>query len=244
MVSMLLTISVSLLACATATPGGGENDESDGADARQSSADAGSIVVVDAAGPVSSVDAGTGSPQSVNLREPASAEIVNGNSVGCMAAEADVHLENHYLRVLPLSEYGIVGNFTISQVGFGVEIASAGSGGSQPATVNLYATIAGFSAMELLASAPTSVPDLSLAIHALAISATVPAGRSLVVELVTPDGTAAGDVLMVGSNSSAENNPTYVMAADCALDVPLATSGPEINQPQMHWVVEVAGMAE
>lgn len=239
----LLSSSFALAACAQAgLPGAGEHAADAGDESLPPGVDAGRQPLPDA-GSTPRVDAAPGVPQSITLTASSSDEIVQGNSIGCLAADVDVHLSSSYFRVFDLASYGLTGELAIDGVQVGIEVASSGSGAGQPAALRLY-TLAGalqMANLTPLASASTTIPDMSLGKHSIAISATVPAGARLAVELYTPDGTADENAVLIGSNGSAEASPTYVMAADCGLAEPVATSGPEIGQPGMHWVLEVNG---
>ena len=57
------------------------------------------------------------------------------------------------------------------------------------------------------------MPDsASNTIFTVPIAATVPAGAQLVMEVFTPDGTVAGNLLFMGSNADPESAPSYLSA--------------------------------
>jgi len=233
-------------ACAEAnTAGEGSPSGADaGDDPPVREADAGPGAGIDASTPGGAADAAPGVPQSITITASASDQIIEGNSVGCMSTTGEsVHLANSYFRVFDLPSFGVSSSFAISKVDIGIELATAASTGSQPAEVRLHTLTGPLQMANLtpLASTSTSIPDMTLATHSVALSATAPAGATLVVELHTPDGTTAQNIVMVGSNSAAESSPTYIMADDCSLSEPESTSGSAIGRPEMHWVLSVTG---
>lgn len=178
----------------------------------------------------------------VTITHSASQSILSGNSVSCNAG--GLHADNSYIRRFDLGAFGITGNFDVVEVSFGIELA-AGSGGSQPVTVNLYTwdpvdpfTFANFS---LIGTATGQVPDQVETVAVFPVAATAPAGSTLVVELFTPDGQTAGNSLFVGSNNLGQTDATFLAAADCGVTEPTDTA--VLGFPDMHWVLNVTGQA-
>jgi hypothetical protein len=163
--------------------------------------------------------------------------ITSSSSVSCNAG--GLHTDNSYMRVFDLvNDFSISGPISVTSVDFGIELAD-GATGSQPVTVNIY-TLSGsllFSNLTLIASQPISVPDQSLTILNVPISASIPAGSLLVVEIYTPDGQISGNSFFVGSNGLGQTGPTYLAAADCG--VPQPTNTALIGFPNMHFVLNV-----
>ena len=181
-------------------------------------------------------------PETVFLTHSASQTIMSGNSVSCNAG--GIHADNSYLRVFTLSDFGINTDLTVTSIDVGVEEASAGSGGTQPATVNLY-TLDGplvWANMTLIGTADVDVADQSLSIINVPVNGVVPAGGTLVVEFFTPDGQADGNSFFVGSNNLGQTAPTYLAAADCGVSEPTDTAA--LGFPDMHLVMNVIGEIE
>src|SRR5205085_2443449 len=88
-------------------------------------------------------------------------------------------------------------------------------------------------------TANVTVADQSGTILNVPITGTAPAGSQLVVEVFTPDGTATGNLIFIGSNSAAETGPSYLSAADCGINTPTTTTA--IGFPDMHIVMNVNG---
>ena len=118
---------------------------------------------------------------------------------------------------------------------FGIEQATSGSGTGQPVTVNLYtnsgAPFPGGTRTLLATSGSINIPDRSLTIFNVPITATVPAGTlELVMEVTNPDGVAAGNMFFIGSNASPETGPSYLSAADCGVNDPYACRRPRFPE--------------
>jgi len=176
------------------------------------------------------------------ITESTSQEIVSGNSVSCNDGSATT--ENHYWRAFDMNTFTGGQEYDITSVSFGIELASSGSGNGQPLTVNLYAESgAPFpnGTLTLLATSGTiNIPDQQLTIFTVPLTATVPAGTlELVMEVTTPDGTAAGNQFFIGSNTALETGPSYLSAADCGVPDPTPTG--ELGFPDMHIVFNVNG---
>ncbi len=73
-------------------------------------------------------------------------------------------------------------------VEFGIEEATAGVGGVQPMTVNLYTTDLVFptGTLTLIGTADVMVPDQALSLFQIPVTGTAPAGSELVVEISIP----------------------------------------------------------
>jgi hypothetical protein len=171
------------------------------------------------------------------ITHSSSQSIINGNSVSCNAG--GLHTNNSYMRVFDLvNDFSISGPINVTSVDFGIELAD-GATGTQPVTVNIY-TLSGsllFSNLTLVASQPISVPDQSLTILNVPISASIPAGSLLVVEIYTPSGQVSGNSFFVGSNNLGQTDPTYLAAADCGVPEPATTAS--LGFPGMHLVMNV-----
>ncbi|MEP7336974.1 MAG: putative Ig domain-containing protein, partial [Acidobacteriota bacterium] len=123
-------------------------------------------------------------------------------------------------------------------------LASAVAGPGQSITVRIYISSQAFPAgfpgsLTLIGTASTTVSDQAGTIINVPITGTAPGGSQLVVEVFTPDGTAAGNLFYFGSNSSPETAPSYITAAECGITTPATTA--EIGSPNMHIVMNVNG---
>jgi hypothetical protein len=181
----------------------------------------------------------------ITITQSNSQSIVAANSVSCNNGDPTFHhTENSYYRQFNLAAFGITSDFMITSVDVGIEDAIAGSGGNQPATVNLYTLTGAFitANLTLIGSAPILVADQTATILPIGVSGTAPAGSTLVVEFLTPDGQPAQHRLFVGSNDLGETGSSFLKAADCSINEPTAAANLGIPGLQMHMVMNVHGM--
>jgi hypothetical protein len=178
---------------------------------------------------------------SVTLTQSVSQSIVADNSVSCNSA--GYHADNSYWRVFDLGTFGITTAFTVNEVQFGIEQATATSG-TQPIIVNLYTLNDTFTLahLTLLGTATVSVSDQAQAIFPAAVAGTVPAGSKLVVEINTPSGQPNVATFFIGSNGLGQSGPSYLSATDCGVSEPTNTEA--IGFPSMQIVLNVVGTVE
>ena len=104
------------------------------------------------------------------------------------------------MRVFDLyGAYGITGAVNVTSVDFGIELALAGSGGMQPVTVNIYTLTGAFILANLtpVGTQTVNVPDQTQSILNVPVSALVPAGSFIVVEVFTPNGQINGNSFFI-----------------------------------------------
>lgn len=196
-------------------------------------------------------DASTGAPVEITMSQSTAMSITELNTVACilsdsLTGEPLYHRQNSYYRAFALSSYGVSGAFTVSKVTLGVESASALSGGSQSASVVLHTVSGAFPAgtLTLVGSQAFNVPDTATStLIEVPMSAVVPAGSTMVVEISIPDGEitadAPGNILFLGSNDLGETGPTYLKAADCGVTAPQTSA--ELGFATMQLVLAVTG---
>lgn len=197
--------------------------------------------VVSFADPTVTDNCEAGSPVPVTLSQSVdNTTITTFNSISCNAG--GLHADNSYIRVYDLASEGVTDEFTLTSVDFGVETASS-AGGSQPVTVNIYtlpaATPLTFANLTLVSTAAASVADGSAFIQNVPVSATIPAGSIMVVELFTPDGQGVGNSFFIGSNAAGETSTSYLAAASCSIFEP--TDVTTIGFPGMNIILDVNG---
>jgi hypothetical protein len=168
--------------------------------------------------------------------------IVEGNSVSCN--DGFGHTDNSYWRAFDMNTFTGGQQYDITSVSFGIELAQSGDGTGQPLTVNLYinsgAPFPGGTLTLLATSGSINIPDQSLTIFSVPITATVPAGTlELVMEVFTPNGQVEGNLFFIGSNPDPETGPSYLSAADCGAPDPTPTG--DLGFPDMHIVMNVNG---
>lgn len=167
--------------------------------------------------------------------------ITSLNSISCNAE--GLHADNSYYRVFNLTSFGITSTYVVSKISIGIETATAGAGGTQPATVRIH-TLSGALTLANLTQVgivSTTVADAAVGVVIdIPVTAVVPAGSTMVVEFFTPDGQTVGHSLFVGSNTLGQTGPTYLAAADCKAVEP--TDIATLGFPDMHMILTVTGM--
>lgn len=180
-------------------------------------------------------------PQAITISHSTSQTITDANSVSCNGGDPDFfHSENSYYRVFALAQFSITSALSITSVDVGIEDAS-GATGSQSATLRLH-TLSGtplLANMSQIGSAAVTIPDQTLSVYNIPISATAPAGSTLVVELNTPDGAPGSNRFFIGSNGLGESAPGYLVATDCSVTELTTTTA--AGFPDMHIVMNVNG---
>jgi hypothetical protein len=178
------------------------------------------------------------------ITESTSQTIVDGNSVACNNGFGTT--ENHYWRAFDMNTFTGGQEYDVTSVSFGIETATSGTGTGQPLTVNLYANNGApfpggdWQSNLIATSGSINIPDQADTIFEVPITATVPAGTlELVMEVMTPDGTAVGNLFFIGSNADPETGPSYLSAADCGVVDPTPTG--DLGFPDMHIVMNVNG---
>jgi len=182
-------------------------------------------------------DAATTSTEKL-LTHSLSQSIESGVSLACFDEGTGSHRDSSYYRAFRLSDYGITGNFAVSQIQIGIETATS-TGGTQPITLRLHA-LSGPLALEnltLVATSTTAVVDQTFTVASFPHSGVFFPGETLVVEVFTPAG--AGNQFFIGANAAGQTSPSYLMAEACGFAAPtdLAT----IGGPNMHIVMNVRG---
>jgi len=178
------------------------------------------------------------------ITESTSQEIISGNSVACNNGVGTT--ENHYWRAFDMGTFTGGQEYDVTSVSFGIELAQSGGGVLQQVTVNLYANNGSpfpggdWQSNLLVSSGPIDVPDQQLTIFTVPLVTAVPAGTlELVMEVMSPDGTAVGNLFFIGSNLDPETGLSYLSAADCGVTDPTPTG--DLGFPDMHIVFNVDG---
>ncbi len=197
------------------------------------------------------------------MTESTSQTITPDNSFSCN--DGSGNSETSYWRAFSLTNFSIANTFDVQSVDIGIQSATSGGArpdvvakGSalsgtaptgtpgQPVTLRLYTNSGGAfpgGVRNLIASGVYTIPDQALTIVNLPISAIVPSGSELVVEVFTPNGQGGRDKLFfIGSNAEVETGLSYVSAPDCNIADPTPTA--DIGFPDMHIVMNVNGCEE
>jgi hypothetical protein len=154
------------------------------------------------------------------LTQSASQTIAIGNAVSCNT-DGVVHVENSYYRAYDLSAFPA--GFDVCAIEIGIDRALAGSGSTQPATLNLYTHSGGAfptGTSTLLTTLALAVANQSGSLLNVPIGGRVPAGAQLIVEVLTPDAQAAGHSFFMGSNALGQSAETFLRAPNCGVFAP------------------------
>jgi len=179
--------------------------------------------------------------QEIMLTQSVDPETVDDGGVACWDSTGGTYSANSFLRSYDLDDFGVEGDFDISELQFAQGSASDGV----EITLNIYTadntdlTVAN---MELVASTThdaDSADDLTLV--TVPMEATIPAGSIVVFEVSAPDsGDLPGQTYFPGNNSAGQNAPSYLMSADCDINTPVpveVAAGAEEN-----YVMNVLGV--
>lgn len=207
------------------------------------------------------VDADPGpdaAPEPVSLTQNTDPDTVTAaNSVACVNQDANgvpiFHQENSYYRVFDLEAMGVTRSFAIDNVRFGVESANPGAANQQLVEVKLYTLADGadFKLANLteIGAGSALVADVAQELIDVPITATAPAGSTLVVEVLTPNGDP-DRLLFIGSNTAGQDGASFLRAPSCDDDAdpntPSAFEEPvDLTPffPDMHVVIVVSGEA-
>ena len=175
------------------------------------------------------------------LTQSVSQEIMADNSAACVDFTLGIR-DNTFFRAFPLSDFSIVGDYLVTAVDFGVEQLTTGEAGGFPVTVSVYSTVEAFPAnwpdgYSLLDTQTVFLTDETLTMHTVPVSATIPAGSTIVVSVAVPLTDAT--FFQIGSNDAGQLAPGFITAEACGLLTPfnLATAG----FPNMHIVMNING---
>jgi subtilisin family serine protease len=176
------------------------------------------------------------SPMQTTITHSLSQDIVELNSVACSPDGGFSTTENSYLRAFVLDDFGIVGDFAVAEVSFGIETIDP----AQTLTVNLYTLDGAFvySNLTLIGTTDVTVDAQSLSLVSVPVTGTAPAGSTLVVEVDAPDMSGTGR-LFIGSNDAGQTAPSYLASASCGLSEPTDTA--DLGFPGMNIVMNVTG---
>jgi len=145
-----------------------------------------------------------------------------GQGIACATHPIDFRDNNFYRDFDLPGDFGITNGFEVTAVEFAIDAISTPSG--FPIYVNVYSTTPGsFPGGTLTlqgAEEYTATNADALSIVNVPLSAIIPAGEAMVVELVIIDDGMGVNYMTTGVNSDGETGPSYIMAPDCGATVP------------------------
>jgi len=185
---------------------------------------------------------------SQTLKYSTTENIVDLNSVAC-EQQFDIVSDNTFYRSFILSDFGIIGDYDITSVDYGIEIMSGAPPEGYPVKVSIYTTDSSFPTGNLtLASEVTEmITNQHLQMHSTSITATIPSGVEFVVSVsiesdAITDGGNGEVSFQIGSNSDGEIRPSYLMAPACSLPSPVTFASQ--GRPDIHIVMNVKGTGD
>ena len=178
------------------------------------------------------------------ITQSGSQVIAVGNSVSCNGGPPGfLHFDTSYWRAFDMATFTGLQQYDITSVSFGIEMANDGGGQGQPVTVRLYTNTGGVfpgGSRTQIATISVTVTDQTQTVLSVPLAVTVPAGISeLVMEVFTPNGIAAGNSFLIGSNAVFQTGPSYISSPDCGNPAPTDTAA--LGSPSMHIVFNVDG---
>ena len=156
-----------------------------------------------------------------------------GAEIAC-AQTGVLFRDNNMFRAFDLAnDFGIAGDFDVTDaevaIGVGV-ITPAGF----PMTVNIYSADTQDLAIATLTLLGTGVATINVAdsetIVSIPVTATVPAGEIMVLEVVIVDDLTETNYMRFGCNNDGETGPSWIMAPECGAMVPTPFSDLGLTQ--------------
>lgn len=199
--------------------------------------------------------------QQVTLSQTNNTTLAAGRAVACLGRDPIFNLpagtrDNSWYRVFKLSDHGITGQFNLQRVSFYTDYAYGGSGVTQPATLKI-GTYSGtveadtltVASITPITSMPITIPDADSSDGVdppveTNISATIPAGSNLIVEVALPDGYNDGNFYYIGVSAGGETKKGYIRAtpSGCNMTSPKAlTSAGGLNIADNSVLLTVTG---
>ncbi|MCP3918839.1 MAG: hypothetical protein GY711_25100 [bacterium] len=168
---------------------------------------------------------------------------LQAGSVACLSSPAGI-TDNSYYRLYDPASCGVVGDFEVVDVTFGIE-STSGPSDCQTVFLNVrdgtgFPVVAN---MPILGSTsfqvPTGIDITDQYIRTIPITTgIIPAGTPIALELMSLNGQSApGDFLFPGANALGETADSYIAAADCGIPDPLPMGA--IGFPDVHLVLDL-----
>lgn len=175
---------------------------------------------------------------------------LSNTNVACNGGTPSTSRDNRYFRFFNLSSFSITADYSVSSVQFGVQSLSIPTLTTGfPVTVKLYTTTSttfptGYPTGYTQVAAVTTnmlATDVGT-LKSIPISATIPAGSNLLVEVGYEAQTAnSGNLIFLSANDLGETAPTYISSTTCSITAPATMAS--INFPNAHLVLSVTGTA-
>jgi|26BtaG_2_1085354.scaffolds.fasta_scaffold00054_46 hypothetical protein len=157
--------------------------------------------------------------------------IAPGEEIAC--ASSTSFRDNNLFRVFDLpGDFGVMNGYEVNAVEFAIGTISTPS--SFPITANIYSTTPGSFPGGTLTLQGTAIYTATNAdaetMITLPLSALIPAGEAMVMELVLVDDGTDTHTMRFGCNSVGETGPSYIQAPVCGANVPTPFSTLGLSQ--------------
>ncbi|AXJ00796.1 Por secretion system C-terminal sorting domain-containing protein [Cyclonatronum proteinivorum] len=147
---------------------------------------------------------------------------------------------NRFLRTYTLTDFDIEGGIEVTALQFGLLLAT-GSPLNSFARVYLLDGDLSYDNMTLIGESAFPIDSSSDAsVITIPVSATVPAGSTIVAEIEVPESPVSD--MFPGSNEAGQTAPSYIQAPDCGIDTP--TTIESLGFPEVAHIVNVIGLTE
>ena len=183
-------------------------------------------------------DAGGGGGGPVTITHSTTMALEAGTGISCTSDVGNAR--NSWYRVFDLPAMGITGSLAVSKVTIGIQEADGDGDDLQPLTVKLHQLSGAFVVTNLseLGRTKIDVFDGALQTIEVPLTASVPAGITLVAEMTVPNGQGFidGDFLFPGANDDGQTGPTWVRS-ECSGPQPVDAAS--ISFPNFHLVLSI-----
>lgn len=174
---------------------------------------------------------------------------IEPGSVACSPEDNSGISENHYFKPFNLATLGVEGEFHIQSFQFGVESAeSALPEPDVPVNVKLYktkvtsfpATWGGPDYVEIANEDVTVSEEDNLSIVTVNFADPITLEADDIIIAHVSNEEITGQTFYIGSNSAADDAPSYMLAEGCGIIMPTPTA--DVGFPDMHIVMNLKGV--
>jgi hypothetical protein len=184
-------------------------------------------------------------PGEMTLRQTVDDKVERSLVFGCTNPDQSTS-DGGWYRVFSLPNQGITTPFDVSKVSLGICFAvGATEGPTVQVKLGTYGGGAADASLDLSKVTPINSKSVEIAptqiskVVDIPITATIPPGSNLVVEVVVPDLEGTGQQVNMGFTAGGEMKPGYVRSPLCGPAVPMTTSGAGL--PNARFVLTVTG---
>jgi hypothetical protein len=185
-----------------------------------------------------------GTPGTVTLRQTGDDMIDHNLVFACTNADGTTS-DTSWYRVFSLSEAGVTGDFAVDRITLGVAtvvgtVTVEGAVGTYSGTFG-GGTLDTTKISKLAMASSMLMPTGIAALDTISLTATIPAGSNLLVEIDVPDQNGTGNQVNIGSTDASQAHPAYLRAPKCGQTVPTTTTGAGLANAAFVLTVEGTG---